>query len=49
MTKLLKKIRSVLRGITTKAKVKITIAINIMFFKFEASYEKDMSPPPDPS
>ena len=49
MTKLLKKIRSVLRGITTKAKVKVTIAINIVFFKVEATYEKNMSPPPDPS
>ena len=39
MTKLLKKIRSVLRG----------IAINIVFFKAEATYEKNMSPPPDPS
>lgn len=49
MTKLLKKIRSVLRNMAHKAKVKLSVALSIPgFLKVEVEYEKTLTPPGKP-
>lgn len=49
MTKLMKKIRSVLRSLTQKAKVKLSVALSIPgFLKVEVAYEKTLAPPDKP-
>ncbi|MEO1140147.1 MAG: hypothetical protein AAFW87_11895 [Pseudomonadota bacterium] len=49
MTKLMKKIRSVLRSMADKAKVKLSVAMSIPgFLKVEVEYEKTLTPPDKP-
>ena len=49
MTKLMKKIRSVLKSIGHKAKVKLSVALSIPgFLKVEVEYEKTLAPPDEP-
>jgi len=46
MTKLMKKIRSILKSIGHKAKVTISVALSIPgFLKVEVEYEKTLAPP----
>ena len=48
MTKLLKKIRSVLRSLAHKAKLSISVALSIPgFLKVEVEYEKTLTPSGD--
>ncbi|MEM6891979.1 MAG: hypothetical protein AAF636_28270 [Pseudomonadota bacterium] len=48
MTKLLKKIRSVLRSLAHKAKLSISVALSVPgFLKVEVEYEKTLTPPGD--
>ena len=50
MTKLMKKIRSVLKSLGHKAKLSISIALSIPgFLKVEVEYEKTLAPPGDPT
>ena len=50
MTKLMKKIRSVLKSLGHKAKLSISIALSIPgFLKVEVEYEKTLAPPDDPT
>ena len=49
MTKLLKKIRSVLRSLGHKAKLSLSVALSIPgFLKIEVEYEKTLTPPDKP-
>lgn len=49
MTKLLKKIRTVLKSMAHKAKVSISVALSIPgFLKVEVEYEKTLAPPDKP-
>ena len=49
MTKLLKKIRSVLRCLGHKAKLSLSVALSIPgFLKIEVEYEKTLTPPDKP-
>jgi len=52
MTKLKKKIRSILKSIGQKAKLKLSVVLSIPgFLKVEVEYEKTLAPPdvPDPT
>ena len=50
MTKLMKKIRSILKSIGHKAKVTISVALSIPgFLKVEVEYEKTIAPPNKPN
>ena len=49
MTKLLKKIRTVLRNMAHKAKVKLSVALSVPgFLKVEVEFEKTLIPPDKP-
>ncbi|MEP2031601.1 hypothetical protein [Roseibium sp.] len=49
MTKLMKKIRAVLRSMARKAKLKLSVALSIPgFLKVEVAYEKTLMPPDTP-
>lgn len=49
MTKLMKKIRSVLKSLGHKAKVTLSVALSIPgFLKIEVEYEKTLTPPDKP-
>lgn len=49
MTKLMKKIRTVLRSLGHKAKVSLSVALSIPgFLKIEVEYEKTLTPPDRP-
>lgn len=46
MTKLMKKIRAVLKSLGQKAKISVSVALSIPgFFKVEVEYEKTLAPP----
>lgn len=46
MTKLMKKIRAVLKSLGHKAKVTLSVALSIPgFLKIEVEYEKTLTPP----
>ena len=46
MTKLMKKIRTVLNSLGHKAKVSISVALSVPgFLKIEVEYEKTLAPP----
>ncbi|MEO1222213.1 MAG: hypothetical protein AAFY42_12830 [Pseudomonadota bacterium] len=48
MTKLMKKIRSILKSLAHKAKVSISVALSVPgFLKVEVEYEKTFAPPED--
>ena len=48
MTKLMKKIRTVLKSLGHKAKVSISVAFSVPgFLKVEVEYEKTLAPPDD--
>lgn len=49
MTKLMKKIRSILKSLGRKAKLKLSVALSIPgFLKVEVAYEKTIAPPDKP-
>jgi hypothetical protein len=49
MTKLMKKIRAVLKSLGDKAKVTLSVALSIPgFLKIEVEYEKTLTPPDKP-
>lgn len=49
MTKMLKKIRAVLKSLGHKAKLSLSIALSIPgFLKIEVEYEKTLAPPDKP-
>lgn len=49
MTKLMKKIRTVLKSLGHKAKVTLSVALSIPgFLKIEVEYEKTLTPPDKP-
>lgn len=49
MTKLMKKIRSVLKSLGHKAKLSLSVALSIPgFLKIEVEYEKTFAPPNAP-
>lgn len=49
MTKLMKKIRSILKSMGHKAKLKLSVTLSIPgFLKVEVEYEKTLAPPDNP-
>jgi|GEM_PF-2491140 len=46
MTKILKTLRSILRSLTTKAKISISVALSVPgFLKIEVAYARDLTDP----